>query len=135
MEYVVKIFEEEVSVPIIIGFAKLAIILPVTKACPKQGASAVKNIKRSQKNSIKKKHLNALLRIPMDGPGANSPEARQLINNVIMSWKDILTSTPYKVPQIYAPKQIKNAISTQTEVMDIDKEKDDFTTYMDRMEE
>ena len=71
----------------------------------------------------------------MDGPAANSPEAQQLINNVIMSWKDILTSTSYKVPQIYAPKQIKNAISTQTEVMDIDKEKDDFTAYMDRMEE
>ena len=42
LEYVVKSFKEEVSFPIIIEFAKLAIIVPVTNAWPERGASAVK---------------------------------------------------------------------------------------------
>ena len=76
--------------------------------------------------------LNALLHIFMNGPAANSPEAKQLINRVVEQYTD---QNPYRVPQIYTLKQIKNTISTQTEVIDIDEDKDDFTTYMDRMEE
>ena len=76
--------------------------------------------------------LNAMLHITINGPAANSPEAEQLINRVVERYID---QNPYKVPQIYTPKQIKNTNSTQTEVMDIDEDKDDFTTYMDRMEE
>ena len=65
-------------------------------------------------------------------PAANSPEAEQLINRVVERYID---QNPYKASQIYTLKQIKNAISTQTEVMDIDEDKDDFTMYMDKMEE
>ena len=68
----------------------------------------------------------------MNGPAANSSEAAQLINRVVERYID---QNPYKVPQFYTPKQIINAISTQSEVMDIDEDKEDFTTYMNRMEE
>ena len=111
LEYVVKSFKEEVSFPIIIEFAKLAIIVPVTNAWPERGASAVKRIKSRQRSSIKNNLLNALLHISMNGPAANSPEVKQLINRVVERYID---QNPYKVPQIYTPKQIKNAISTQT---------------------
>ena len=42
LKYVVKSFKEEVSFPIVIEFAKFAIILPVTNAWFERGASAVK---------------------------------------------------------------------------------------------
>ena len=132
LEYVVKSFKEEVSFPIIIEFAKLAIIVPVTNAWRERGASTVKRIKSTQRSSMKNDLLNALLHISMNGPAANSLEAEQLINRVVERYID---QNPCKVPQIYTPKQIKNAVSTQTEVMDIDEDKDDFITYMDRMEE
>ena len=76
LEYVVKSFKEEVSFPIIIEFAKLAIIVPVTNAWPERGASAVKQIKSRQRSSMKNDLLNALLHISMNGPAANSPEAK-----------------------------------------------------------
>ena len=76
--------------------------------------------------------LNAMLHITINGPAANSPEAEQLINRVVERYID---QNPHKLPQIYTPKQKRYAISTQTEVMDIDEDKDDFTTYIDRMEE
>ena len=81
---------------------------------------------------MKSELLNALLRISMNGPAANSPEAEQLINRVVERY---IEQNLYKVPQIYMLKQIENAISKQREVMDIDEEKDGFTTYIDRMEE
>ena len=75
--------------------------------------------------------FNALLHISMNGPAANSPEAKQLINRVVEQYVD---QNPYKLPQIYIPKQIKNNFYTKY-FMDIDEDKDDFTTFMDKMEE
>ena len=90
------------------------------------------NETKVDRSSMKNDLLNPLLHISMNGTAANSPEAEQLTNRVVERYID---QNPYKGPQIYTPKQIKNTNSTQREVMDIEEDKDDFTTYMDRMEE
>ena len=93
--------------------------------------NVVERIKSRQRSSMKNDLFNALLHISMNGPTANSPEAKQLINRVVEQYVD---QNPYKLPQIYIPKQIKNNFYTKY-FMDIDEDKDDFTTFMDKMEE
>ena len=65
--------------PIISSFATIAYIIPVSKAWPERGGSAIKRIKTNKRGTLKNDTLNAVLMISLNGPQLGTLEAKELI--------------------------------------------------------
>ena len=132
LEHILNSFKGEVSFAKVLEFAKLAIIVPVTNAWPKRGASEVKRIKRRQRSTMENDLLNALLHISMNSPPVNSPEAKHLISRVVEQYCE---QKHNKIPQIYVMSKINRTLCTQTEKVDIDEDNESIETIIEKMEE
>lgn len=119
LEHILKRYKEEVSFPVIIELAKIAITIPVTNAWPERGASAVKRIKTRQRSTMKNDILNALLHISMNGPPVNSSEEDDLLTRVVEKYCE---QRQNKVPNLYVNKKQTSTIQTQTIEIEVEQE-------------
>ena len=132
LEHIVNAYKEEVDFLIIVEFAKIASIVPVTNAWPERGASAVKRVKSRTRSTMKNDLLNALLHISINGPPSGSTEANNLINRVVDKFVEPRHN---KIPQKYVRKTTESTtICTQTEsIIDVNNVVEDKDDELDIM--
>ena len=69
--------------------AEIVLCLPVSNACPVQGASKVELMKTSSRNRLQNDMLQGLLQIQINGPELRTKKWDHLMRVSVQSWRDI----------------------------------------------